>query len=75
MLREVRRLELRELAAEDGAGGEGAKVMLAESNTAAVHLVEELLQLDGIEHAAAAERIDDDLAERAGELHEKSSRQ
>src|SRR6185436_8116331 len=75
VLREIRCFQLRELASQDFFAREGAEVMLAKTNAAAVNLIEKSLHLHRGENAAAFERIDEDLAEVAAELHEETSGQ
>src|SRR5216683_1363865 len=72
--RQVRRLQLRELARENLASRERPEVMLPQLHPAAVDAVENLLQLRRRQHASSVERIDDDVAKRAAELHEKAPR-
>ena len=51
------------------------EVMLAETDTPAVHFVENLLQLDSRQYASAIERIDVNLAELAAQLHDEATGQ
>src|SRR5712692_4822414 len=64
---------MRQFARQDFFGAERAQMMLAETDASAVDRVEELLQLDRRKNAAAVKRIDDNLAERAAELHQKAA--